>query len=99
MEHPRWGLIQGVHALRDIAAGEEVFVDYGYKVADFPSDFKWYHQAKKAMLREQKEEARRRQEEEKNTKRSKKKSGCKDAHSDNTCKSKKKERESDKSQT
>ncbi len=41
MEHPRYGLIQSVVAIRNITAGEELFVDYGYREFEFPSDFLW----------------------------------------------------------
>lgn len=45
--HPHFGMIKGVFAVRDIKAGEELFVDYAFKPAAFPSDFPWYHKAKK----------------------------------------------------
>ena len=42
MEHPRFGLILSVIPTRDVKAGEELFADYGYQKAEFPSDFPWY---------------------------------------------------------
>ncbi len=29
LEHPRYGLVSGFFASRDIKAGEEIFADYG----------------------------------------------------------------------
>ncbi len=46
-EHPRFGLIIRLVATRDIDAGEEILLDYGYKEGDFPGDHLWYHEAKK----------------------------------------------------
>ena len=43
-EHPRWGLIMSVTALRDIQAGDELFADYGYEKMAAPNDFPWYWQ-------------------------------------------------------
>eukprot|EP00094_Tigriopus_californicus_P003549 TCALIF_03414-PA protein Name:"Similar to setd7 Histone-lysine N-methyltransferase SETD7 (Halocynthia roretzi)" AED:0.32 eAED:0.39 QI:0/0/0/0.5/1/1/2/0/799 len=52
-DHPVYGLIQGVHAIKDIPAGSELFTDYGYGAgAGFPHDFPWYHAAKKEYLKE-----------------------------------------------
>lgn len=51
-EHPRYGNIVGLLALRDIKAGEEIFVDYGYKLKAAPYDFPWYHEAKRKMMME-----------------------------------------------
>lgn len=52
-DHPVYGLIQGVHAIKDIPAGTELFTDYGYGAnAEFPHDFPWYHAAKKEYLKE-----------------------------------------------
>ncbi|XP_059087629.1 uncharacterized protein LOC131884018 [Tigriopus californicus] len=51
-EHPRYGNVVGLLALRDIKAGEEIFVDYGYKANLAPYDFPWYHEAKRQMLLE-----------------------------------------------
>ena len=56
IEHPRWGLIQSVTAMRDLKAGEELFTYYGYGKNDFPSDFLWYHEAKLAIDREERME-------------------------------------------
>ncbi len=49
-EHPRFGLVLQVVAKRDIAEGEEVLVDYGYKGAPFPADHLWYHEAKRKYM-------------------------------------------------
>ena len=51
-EHPRYGCIDCVRAIKDIKAGEELFTDYGYQIADFPSDHLWYHAAKEQYLAE-----------------------------------------------
>ena len=55
MDHPRWGLIQGVVATRDIKAGEELFGFYGYNKnkAVFPNDFPWYFELKTKVEKEQ----------------------------------------------
>ena len=48
MEHPRFGLILQLEAVKPIERGQEVFVDYGYKEpAVFPDDHLWYFQLKK----------------------------------------------------
>ena len=52
IDHPRWGIIQGVVASRDIKAGEELFGYYGYKFAAFPDDFPWYHDLKAKVDKE-----------------------------------------------
>ena len=70
MEHPRWGLIQGVHATKDIEEGQELFTDYGYKEGEFPGDHLWYHEAKREMFKEMKK----RREQKENNKKKKKKS-------------------------
>lgn len=51
-EHPRYGLIIAVKAIKDIKKGQEIFVDYGYQKAPFPADFLWYHEAKEKYLQE-----------------------------------------------
>ena len=53
IDHPRWGLIQGVVANRDIKAGEELFGYYGYKSQTFPEDFPWYYELKRKVEQEQ----------------------------------------------
>ena len=52
MDHPRWGLIQGVAASRDIKAGEELFAYYGYQGPRFPHDFPWYFELKTKVEKE-----------------------------------------------
>ena len=54
IEHPRWGVIQGVTTNKPIKAGEELFTFYEYKQEDFPADFPWYHKAKMKLIEEQK---------------------------------------------
>jgi hypothetical protein len=55
VEHPRWGLIQSVTALKDIKAGQEVFTYYGYGSypSKFPADFPWYFDTKAAVERDE----------------------------------------------
>ena len=53
MDHPRWGLIQGVVATRNLKAGEELFAHYGYRNAVFPNDFPWYFELKTKVEKEQ----------------------------------------------
>jgi hypothetical protein len=63
MEHPRFGFIMSIRTFKPVKAGEEFFVDYGYGddgPGEFPTDFLWYHEAKK----EYREEQRKRKEEE-----------------------------------
>ena len=75
MEHPRWGLIQSVTAMRDLKAGEELFTFYGYGKNDFPADFPWYFEAKLALEREERliKETKAKEENNKSKKKSKKK--------------------------
>ena len=70
IEHPRFGLIQSVTALRDIKAGEELFTNYGYAKMDFPDDFPWYWETKMALEREERleEEAKKKLKEAKKKK-------------------------------
>ena len=53
-EHPRYGLIRSIRASRDIAAGEEIFADYGYgqPTDQIPNLHDWYFRLKKAYLAE-----------------------------------------------
>ena len=46
IEHPRWGLIQSIVTTKEVKAGEELFLYYGYKENLFPLDFPWYFQQK-----------------------------------------------------
>ena len=39
LEHPRFGLIVAIKAVRDLSEGEEVFVNYGMCMAEAPD---WY---------------------------------------------------------
>ncbi len=41
VEHPRFGLIRGLRAQREIKEGEEVLVNYHMNLADAP---RWYRQ-------------------------------------------------------
>ena len=43
IEHPRWGVIQGIGTIKPIKKGEEIFTFYNYKEEGFPADFPWYH--------------------------------------------------------
>ena len=54
VEHPRWGLIQGVVAHTDLKAGQEAFTYYGYteNSRKFPSDYPWYWEAKNKIKEE-----------------------------------------------
>ncbi len=45
--HPRFGYIMSLVACRDIAAGEEVTVNYNYK-GDHP---RWFSEARKGIIR------------------------------------------------
>ena len=55
IEHPRWGVLIGVLAQRDILPGEEILLNYGYKdSAIFPLDHPWYFQAKEKYEKEKK---------------------------------------------
>ncbi|TRY68905.1 hypothetical protein TCAL_03794 [Tigriopus californicus] len=49
VEHPRFGLIRGLNSQRDIAAGEEILVNYQMNLADAPE---WYQ---KVWLKHQRE--------------------------------------------
>lgn len=55
VEHPRWGLIQGVVAQVDLKAGSEIFTFYGYteNTRKFPFDYPWYWNAKRAIEKEE----------------------------------------------
>ena len=48
IEHPRFGLVMGVFlaAGEELRAGQEAFINYGYKKLDFPHDFPWYWRMK-----------------------------------------------------
>lgn len=49
VEHPRWGILIGLITNRTISAGEELFVNYNYKLdSKFPYDRPWYKDAAKA---------------------------------------------------
>ena len=50
IEHPRWGLMVGIFTNRNIRAGEEIFIDYGYKLNEFPYDVPWYWKAKEETI-------------------------------------------------
>ena len=52
IEHPRWGVIQGVGTIKPIKAGEEIFTFYDYKEEGFPADYPWYHEAKRRIKEE-----------------------------------------------
>ena len=52
IDHPRWGIIQGVVANRDLKAGEELFGYYGYTTSKFPDDFPWYYDLKAKVEKE-----------------------------------------------
>mgnify|MGYP001160223486 FL=1 len=52
IEHPRWGVIQGVGTMKPIKAGEEIFTHYGYKEEGFPADYPWYHEAHRRIKEE-----------------------------------------------
>ena len=52
IEHPRWGVIQGVGTIKPIKAGEEIFTFYNYKEEEFPADYPWYHEAKRRIKEE-----------------------------------------------
>ena len=41
-DHPRWGLVPCLTCTHDIEAGEEIFVHYGYELANCPD---WYEEA------------------------------------------------------
>ena len=56
MEHPRWGIIMSVVTTMPIKEGEEIFLNYNYKMSNFPHDFPWYHQAHKKYLEAQKKQ-------------------------------------------
>ena len=78
VESPRWGLIQGIHKLKDVVIrkNDELFSNYGYrKGSDFPFDFPWFHALKirteKEILMEKEEEERRLKMKDKRRKRNK----------------------------
>ena len=50
-EHPRFGLICSIVAIRDICPNEEIFVNYGIKLSDAPD---WYKQLWVDHLRKEK---------------------------------------------
>jgi len=52
IEHPRWGVIQGVGTMKPIKVGEEIFTFYDYKRASFPADYPWYHEAQRRIKEE-----------------------------------------------
>ena len=41
-DHPRWGLVPCLTCTHDIEPGEEIFVHYGYELANCPD---WYEEA------------------------------------------------------
>ena len=49
MDHPRFGLIRSITALRDIEQGEEILVNYGLPMSDAPL---WYKHLWVEHLRE-----------------------------------------------
>jgi SET domain-containing protein len=57
LEHPRYGLIVVVQAIRDIKADEELFTDYGYGDNGEEEAFEWYYDMKRDFDREIKEKA------------------------------------------
>ena len=72
VEHPRFGLIPAITAMREVEAGEELLIDYGY--SDLHENFTdsnhyWYYQAKKEhyakleMEKQEKEEEGSKEEE------------------------------------
>ena len=44
IDHPRFGFITGIAALRNVSKDEEIFVHYGYQVER--PEFKWYFDLK-----------------------------------------------------
>ena len=52
IEHPRWGVIQGVGTMKPIKADEEIFTFYDYKEDSFPADYPWYHEAQRRINEE-----------------------------------------------
>ena len=64
-------MIVCVSVIKDIKAGEELFVDYGYVKGDFPWDHLWYHEAKEIYLKELKEKMKEKEEEMEKEKQSK----------------------------
>lgn len=45
MEHPRFGLIIGLIALKDIQKGQEIYVDYGYELLKKGDQPPWFEEA------------------------------------------------------
>ena len=76
IEHPRFGLTQGVFIKPgiELKAGSEIFVNYGYKQeqAKFPHDYPWYYKMKAKVDKERRVEEIRYQQNEKNKKKPKK---------------------------
>ena len=52
-DHPIWGAIMSVNPQVPIQDGQEVLMYYGYRPAEFPSDFPWYWETKLLLEREE----------------------------------------------
>ena len=52
------GPISSITATKDIAAGEEIFVNYNYPKDVFPFDHLWYQEMKAQYLQEEEDEKR-----------------------------------------